>query len=62
LLPESQASASMDKGDVGIPGAPGADLVLVEPGLALGLLQAFFDMPAAACCPGQVTVLDRRGP
>jgi hypothetical protein len=30
---------------VGVPGPPGADLVVVEPGFALGLLEALFNRP-----------------
>ena len=37
-----------------MPGPPGADLVVVQPGLVLGLLEAFLDVPAAARGPGQV--------
>lgn len=33
---------------MGIPGTPGADLVVVQPGRAFGLLEALFDVPAAA--------------
>jgi hypothetical protein len=50
------------QGEVGVPGRPGADLVVVQPGLALGLLEAFLDAPAAAGDPGQAAVLQRRGP
>jgi len=32
---------------VGIPGPPGADLVVIQPGLTLGLLEAFLYVPAA---------------
>jgi len=42
------------QGDVGIPGPPGADLVVIQPGLTLGLLEAFLYMPAAPGDPGQV--------
>src|SRR5262249_37305422 len=45
-----------------MPGPPGADLVVVEPGLALGLLDAFFNMPAAARGPGEVGGAGRGGP
>ena len=38
----------------GVPGAPGADLVVIEPGLVPGLLEAFLGVPAAAGNPGQV--------
>ena len=34
------------QGDVGVPGPLGADLVLVQAGLVLGLLEAFLDPPA----------------
>jgi hypothetical protein len=50
------------QGDVGVPGPPGADLVLVEPRLALRLLDAFLDMPAAARGPGQVGGTGPAGP
>jgi hypothetical protein len=33
------------QGDVGVPGPPGADLVVIQPGLALSPLEALFDMP-----------------
>lgn len=39
---------------MGLPGPPGADLVVVESGLAFGLLKRFLDMPTAARDPGQV--------
>jgi hypothetical protein len=33
------------EGDVSVPGGPGADLILVEPDLALGRLEAGLDGP-----------------
>jgi hypothetical protein len=36
------------QGDVGVPGATGADLVMVEPGFVLGLLECLFDTPAGS--------------
>lgn len=46
------------QGDVGVPGPIVADLVVVEPGLVLGLLERFLYMPAGSGGPGQV---DRPG-
>jgi crotonobetainyl-CoA hydratase len=34
------------QGDVGVPRSPGSDLVVIEPGFVLGLLEAFLDPPA----------------
>lgn len=42
------------QGDVGVPGSPGADLVVVQAGFVLGLLEAFFDAPACSGGPGEV--------
>lgn len=42
------------EGDVGVPGPPVADLVVVEAGFLLGPLEAFLDGPAAAGDAGQV--------
>jgi hypothetical protein len=47
---------------VGVPGSPVADLVLVETGLVLGLLEAFLDRPAAAGDAGEVEQPDAAGP
>ena len=33
------------QGDVGVPGPPGADLVVIQPGLALSLLETLFNPP-----------------
>jgi hypothetical protein len=41
-----------------VPGVPGADLVVVEPGLVLGRSEAFFDGPA---CPGYADELSDSG-
>src|SRR4051794_2442435 len=38
-----------------MPGPPGADLVVVQPGLSFGLLEAFLDTPPASRDPGQVS-------
>jgi|SRR5450755_744109 hypothetical protein len=50
------------QGDVGVPGTPGADLVVVQPGLALGLLEALLDVPAAARDRGQAGGAGAAGP
>jgi hypothetical protein len=42
------------QGDVGIPGPPVPDLVLIETGGVLGLLEKFLDGPAGAGNGGQV--------
>jgi hypothetical protein len=42
------------QGDVGIPGPPGPDLVVIQPGLVLGLLEALLHVAARAGDPGQV--------
>jgi len=42
------------QGDVGVPGPVAADLVVVQTGLVLGLLEAFLDVPARPGGPGQV--------
>jgi hypothetical protein len=34
------------QGDVGVPGPPAADLVLIEPGLVFGLLEVLFSRPS----------------
>jgi hypothetical protein len=47
---------------VDVPGAPGADLVLIEPGLALGLLDAFSICHRLPAVQARSAVLDRRGP
>ena len=46
------------QGDVGVPGPVVADLVLVEPGLVLGRLEAFLDRPPG---PGDPDQLPQRG-
>ena len=50
------------QGDVGIPGPPGADLVVIQPGLVFRLLEALLDMPPAARDPGQVGGAGAAGP
>jgi hypothetical protein len=42
------------QGDVGIPGAPGPDLVVIQPGFVLGLLETLLDAPPGPGDPGQV--------
>ena len=42
------------QGDVSVPADPGADLVLVEPDLALGRLEAFLNRPARARHPHEI--------
>ncbi len=42
------------QGDVGIPRPPRADLVVIQPGFVVGLLETFLDTPAGAGDPGQV--------
>src|SRR5688572_30810034 len=42
------------QGDVSMPAGPGADLVLVEPDLALGRLEALLDGPARARHPHEI--------
>ena len=42
------------QGDVGVPAPVAADLVVIQTGLVLGLLEAFLDVPARPGGPGQV--------
>lgn len=42
------------QGDVGIPRSPGPDLVVVQPGLVLGLLEAFLASPTGSGDLGQI--------
>jgi hypothetical protein len=52
------AGGEHGQGDVGVPGSPAADLVVVEPGFVLGGLEAFLDSPAG---PGDPDQLAQRG-
>lgn len=50
------------QGDMGVPGSIAADLVAVEAGFVLGLLERFFHMPTGSRGPGEVDQAGLFGP